>query len=592
MKYAFSFPGVLLLICLVCCTQPFGRETSASNMQNDSTIIQSKVFSSTDTLRDSLTKIRIVKIESALRQPMPVLLYGDTLNDQQKLAQIIALSDTSFTHFVFDEKSRAPLRCEIFAVNPARQSDLSPYRASFNLKDLYRVEMYNYALNLSSYAITDVRQQQVLFSFHQQNSQPDLSPSLAKLATHIAIQSSAVREALGYAPGAEDALMAATKTALNHSRCERSQHLCVAPTFLKDGKALWAIVDLTDLRLVGIRWTNVGDPGVAAPLTEKQLQNDKINACFCEIEQPLEKNGWQMKYMLTSSDGLRVSDVRYKNQPILRSAKLVDWHVSYSGVDGFGYSDAVGCPTFSQAAVIAWEPPKVSTLLDGKHQSIGFVLEQNFRSEQWPTPCAYNYVQRFEFYDDGRFRVACASVGRGCGNDGTYRPVFRIAFAAPKATFEDLQQKSWHAWTQEGWASQDDASPGAPGGFTYRLSTSSDTFYMRPGDGRFSDGGRGDHALTYITRSHINKDEGENDLATIGPCCNTDFHQGPEKYIDATPENITNESLVLWYVAQLKNDDRRGNEYCWAERVLENGVYVTHQYPCFCGPLFVPAKKR
>lgn len=83
-------------------------------------------------------------------------------------------------------------------------------------------------------------------------------------------------------------------------------------------------------------------------------------------------------------------------------------------------------------------------------------------------------------------------------------------------------------------------------------------------------------------------DEGEADLVTIGPCCNTDYQQGPEKFIEPSPDNIQNKKLVVWYVAQLKNDDAKGKEYCWAESVLENGVYVTKAYPCFAGPMFIP----
>ena len=117
--------------------------------------------------------------------------------------------------------------------------------------------------------------------------------------------------------------------------------------------------------MVGVRWTNVGTTGPAAPmLTERRLQDDKVTACFCEKETALEKDGWKMNYMLTSSDGLRIAQVSFNGKPILQSAKLVDWHVSYSGTDGFGYSDAVGCPYFSQAAVIAFEPPKIMEIKD------------------------------------------------------------------------------------------------------------------------------------------------------------------------------------------------------------------------------------
>ena len=113
-------------------------------------------------------------------------------------------------------------------------------------------------------------------------------------------------------------------------------------------------------------------------------------------------------------------------------------------------------------------------------------------------------------------------------------------------------------------------------------------FLMQPANGKFGDGGRGDNAFVYVTQNKSIVDEGEADLVTIGPCCNTDYHQGPEKFIEPSPDNIQNKKLVVWYVAQLKNDDAKGREYCWAESVLENGVYVTKAYPCFAGPMFVP----
>ena len=46
--------------------------------------------------------------------------------------------------------------------------------------------------------------------------------------------------------------------------------------------------------------------------------------------------------------------MRFGGRPVLESAKLVDWHVSYSESDGFGYSDAVGCPVFSAAAAFSF----------------------------------------------------------------------------------------------------------------------------------------------------------------------------------------------------------------------------------------------
>lgn len=535
---------------------------------------------------------RVTEIKAALAQPIPVLLCGDSLNPQQQMAQLLALRDSVFTQFLKDPVTRLPFRNEIFGVYPARQSDLVTVKQPYTLQSTFRVEMYNYAINNTSVALVDVQQQQVLTSYYMSNVQPDISRRLTNLAIQIAIESPEVQQALGIKPEEKAALMASTKTALNHSRCERSRHLCVAPTFVKGDKALWAIVDLTDHRLVGIRWTNVGNAGPAAPMiTEKRLQDDKITSCFCEVEQPLKKNGWDMKYMLTSSDGLRISDVLFNGQPVLRSAKLVDWHVSYSGTDGFGYSDAVGCPYFSQSAVVAWEIPKVAELKDEAGKVIGFVLEQTYRSEGWPTPCNYNYRQRYEFYNDGRFRVAGASFGRGCGNTGTYRPVFRIAFAGDKNDFFEYKESDWSQWKTEQWQEQGSLTSYTTEGYQYKISGGQQGYFVEPGRGQFGDGGRGDFAFMYVTRHLPGRDEGENDLVTIGPCCNTDYHQGPEQFIEPSPETIQQSSLVLWYVAQVRNDDRKGNEYCWAENVLENGIWTTKVYPCFTGPMFVPVKK-
>lgn len=535
---------------------------------------------------------RVAQIKAALQQPRPVLLCSDTLSAAQQQAQSLALNDAVFTASLFDKSTHQPLRNEIFGVYPARESDMATVKKSFSLAGTYKVEMYNYALNSTAVALVDVTSSTVLASYELPQTQPDIPAALKTLAIKIAVESPEVQQALGVKPSEAEALMASTKTSLNRSRCERSRHLCVAPTFVKDDKALWAIVDLTEHRLVGVRWTNVGTTGPAAPMvTERRLQDDKITSCFCEVEQKLQKNSWDMKYMLTSSDGLRISDVSYNGRPVLRSAKLVDWHVSYSGTDGFGYSDAVGCPYFSQSAVVAWETPKVSELVNDKNEKIGFVLEQVFRSEGWPMPCNYNYRQRYEFYNDGRFRVACASIGRGCGNTGTYRPVFRIAFAGDKNNFFQYNNSNWEQWQQEKWNEQNSLSSYTPEGYLYKIAgPSGQNYYMEPGNGQFGDKGRGDFSFTYVTLNTPDKNEGENDLPTIGPCCNTDYHQGPEKFIEPKPEYIRDASLVVWYVAQMKNDDTKGKEYCWAESVPENGIYITRTYPCFCGPMFVPIK--
>ena len=580
---------IIIAIAIITAMTGCSNNNASTLSSGDSAYARESVLSNdTAAINFPLLQQRMENIKKSLAQTVPVLLL-EASDSIQSHAQQIALTDQRFKAYLFDTITHQAYRNEIFNVYNARPQEIPK---GYTAKNIYRVEMYNYALNLTSVALVDIIAQKTIAVNIYPHMQPDLNPSLTNLAIQIAVNSPDVIKALGFKPGEKDALMAATKTSLNRTKCERSMHLCVAPTFIKDGKALWAIVDLTDQRVVGVRWTNVGTNGSAQRISERKLLFDKIMECNCKQVKAVDKDGWKMNYVITSSDGLRISEVYFQNKLIINNAKLVDWHVSYSGTDGFGYSDAVGCPEFSQAAVVAASEPKISELVqDGK--TTGFVLEQVFQSEQWPMPCNYNYVQRYEFYNDGKFRIAAASFGRGCGNNGTYRPVTRISFAGNQNNFSEWGSTDWQAWTTEQWRLQNAQTNYTVEGYQYRLTDANGNgFFVEPGKGQFKDGGRGDNAYLYITKLHADKDEGETDLVTIGPCCNTDYKQGPEKFIEPNAENIQNSQLVVWYVAQLKNDDTKGREYCWAESYLENGVYKTHTYPCFSGPMFIPIKNN
>ena len=532
--------------------------------------------------KDELIAERLEKIAATLKLSPPVLTL-DAADENQKAAQDLAVKDARFTNETKDAQTNEPLFNEVFGVYPLRQSDFTPPTAQCANGRCYRVEMYNFALNTTTNAVVDVNVKQVVAVTRIPNTQPDIPPQLTELAAHIANNSDEVKSSLGGT--AENPLMTNTKTALNRTKCERSKHLCVAPTYVSGEKALWAIVDLTDLTLVGVRWTQVGSTGKA--VTEKSLQNEVLTRKYCETNNALEKSGWKLNYMLTSSDGLKISDVSFQGKPVLRSAKLVDWHVSYSKTEGFGYSDAVGCPYFSQAAVVAAIEPKVSEIPNG------FSLVQKYYSEGYPTPCNYSYEQRFDFYADGRFRIVAGSLGRGCGNDGTYRPVTRIAFAGERNNFAEFTGTDWKSWQTEAWQLQKSDTPLTKENYQYRIADESGSgFYLEANRGQFGDNGRGDNAFVYVTKNAPDRDEGESDLVTIGPCCNLDYHQGPEKFIEPAPEPIANSSLVLWYVAQLKNDDEKGKEYCWAESVVENGVYKVIEHPCYSGAMFVPVSAK
>lgn len=574
-----------LLFFLVGCSR---SDKTLAQQEEDPLAQSAHVFSRESIPSFAALDNYIALIEETLQKDIPIIPLQRNLTQEEEKVQEICFQDTSFRAYVKDSTGKA-YRNEIFGIYPARESDVSAAnKAKFVSGSCYRVEMYNFAHNVTTIAVVNAAQSAMIQVSHFIAMQPELPEHLKNLAIQIAIENQKVQEALEVTVEAKDALMADTKTALNNSRCERSKHLCVAPTFVKGKKALWTIVDLTDLQIAGLRWTNLGEtPVVTQVVSERKIQNESITNCYCKTSVPLKKNDWDLNYMITGNDGLRISEVRFKNKPIISSAKLVDWHVSYSKTEGFGYSDAVGCPYFSSATVVAIDPPKIADIIDNG-KTIGFSIEQTYRSDGWPSPCNYQYVQRYEFYHDGKFRVAAANIGRGCGNDGTYRPVFRIAFEGQKHTIGEWTGTEYASINQEGWRLQQASTRYDQDGGLFQIATDATNYRLVPGNGQFGDGGRGDNAYVYFTKYHRDIDEGESDLPTIGPCCNIDHQQGPDKFINPEPESLVNGQTVIWYVPQIKNDDTKGREYCWAEAKLVKGVYETQIYPCFAGPMFIP----
>jgi len=524
------------------------------------------------------------RFRAVLQEPVPILRLPALPPGDAATAEQLAVADPRVQAALRDAGTGGPHRSEVFAVVPVRETDVVPAIAPCRDDTCLRVETYDYAANATVAATVDVTKNAVLRVELLRGAQPEVPPHLAALAAKIAAGAPEVRDALGRSPDAGEPLMASTKTSLNRTKCERSEHLCVAPTFVEGPRALWAIVDLTDEKLVGVRWTEVGVVPGERP-TEISVQNERITRRFCQQTTPVERDGWSFAFALTASDGLEIRDVQFRGKPILRSAKVVDWHVSYSQTDGFGYSDAMGCPDFSTSAVLAYEDPRFEDL---KGDAKGFVLSQFFQSAGWPSPCNYSYGQRFEFHADGRLRVAVASMGRGCGQGGVYRPVLRLAFAGD-AVLKAFDGKGWSVWREERYEHVAADAP-AQDGRRYRIAldaAGTRGVYLEPGRAQFGDGGRGDTPWVYATRAKPDGGEGEGDLLTIGPCCNDDHRQGPERFM-APPESLEGGGLVVWYVPEMRNDGRPGQEYCWADRTLEEGLYVPRAFPCWAGPMLVP----
>jgi len=482
----------------------------------------------------------------------------------------------------------------------------------------YQAEKYNFVTNSTTRAIVNVDTSKVLSVERYAGMQADISLRLTHIAQAIALHAPEVKKELGFTPSQKDITMANVRGTMKESPCENTTHLCVAPTFTDHAKAraLWAVVDLTELKLAAAKWAGLGKTTTPACISERSLQNRYIMENYCQKDSYLEKNGWKITYRLTGSDGLEIRDVSFYRKKVLTSAKIVDWHVSYQqkggekldtttetymagrrvefvrGEEGdylFGYNDAMGCPLFSTSVVLAFNGPQVRALKGND----GFMLTQDFRNPKWPMACNYRYENRFEFYDDGSFRVVGVNKGRGCGDHAIYRPVMRIDMAvAPKENFYsktvgvDSISTQWKLWKKEG----SEQGAGSKEQFAYKISSSSDEnkgYYIEPNHGQFGDKSRGDHATLFATR--FKENEGDKDLLTLGSCCDLKA-DGVESYLN--DEAIKEENIVLWYVPRIRNDAREGQEYCWADtRIGSDGNLEVKVWPCTVGPKFIPIQK-
>lgn len=532
-----------------------------------------------------LLAARRQQVAQALASDQPILLL-DGLGEAEQAAQRLAVAD-SRVRAALVSLNGVPLRAEVFGVYGLGPADAAQVGDACQGGSCYRVEIYNYARNSTVLAIVDPAAGQVHDVAILEETQPTIVPRhLMDLAAQIALAAPEVRAELGMTPDQAMIQQPQMKVQFQATACERTRNLCVAPIFVWGERALWVIVDLVEYTIIGLRWTDLGESS-RRPVTEQRLQDDVVTALYCDKATDLARDGWSLRYLITSTDGLRIEDVRFGGAPVLRSAKLVDVHINYSQQEGFGYSDALGCPAFSAAAVVAWDGPHIEALTrpDGV---AGFALVQRFRSEFWPTPCNYSYRQRYEFYQDGGFRIVFVSEGRGCGNNGVYRPLLRIALAGEQLGLAEWDGAAWRDWSVEGWQLQRETTTYTAEGYQYRvLDRSGVGWYLIPGQGQFGDGGRGDNAYLYAARGGTDRDEGESDLPTLGDCCNSDERQGPERFV--TPaEPLGDSPLVLWYVPQLANSDAPGAEYCWADSTLRDGVFVSEIWPCAAGPLFLP----
>lgn len=550
-------------------------------------------------------------MEALKRSHYLLPLDESELDDKAKMVQDFLLQNKAFLEDMHNSEGE-PLHNDMMTIRPAISAVLSAkHKMQCAKNPCYEGIKYNFVTNTTTKAIVDVKRKVLLDLKRFKNMQPDISLRLKKVAQAIALNADEVKKELGKAPSIKEMSMANVRGSLNNSPCENKEHLCVAPTFSYHDKeeALWAIVDLTELKLTAAKWAGLGKTATPACISERSLQNREIMENYCQKDTLHEEDGWKLFYRITGSDGLEVVDVSFKGNAVLKSAKIVDWHVAYEergSVDNtdnivlagrqvefvkeknkflFGYNDAMGCPMFSTSVVLPFNAPRVFPLMqEGK--KVGFYLLQDYRNPKWPMACNYRYENRFEFYDDGSFRVVGVNIGRGCGEKAIYRPVMRIDMDYEHESFFKYDG-AWDKWLLEGVDLQQEAKVYADNRYLYKIEDSNHKgYYVEPNRGQFKDGSRGDNARVFVTR--FKEGEGDLDLLTLGSCCKLD-EDGVERYLTQR-EDIDGKDMVFWYVPKIQNDARKGHEYCWADTLLEDGHLVVKEFPCAVGPKFVPIR--
>lgn len=524
--------------------------------------------------------------DETLAKPLPVILLpeNELQDNQYVLAQQLALRDVRFIRDVRTEDGIV-LHTEIMNIRRLNDQEIQNFNINpaIDKNNLFRVELYNYFNNTITVAYVEISSRQVFKVDYFNATPPTLSSRMKAIAVELALNSPEVQKATG---AGKSELKSDFYPEFEQTKCERSRHLCAAPVFKINGKKITVLVDLTAMMVVGINIEPLSNKSTRTFVTERTLQNDYVANNFCGQDNEMEKDGWKITFELTSSDGLEIKNVSFENQEVIESAKLVDWHVSYSFKEGFGYSDAMGCPVFSAAAVVAFTGPETEEIIENGTVT-GFAIIQDFRSPVWPMACNYRYQNRYEFYKDGRFRVAGVNIGLGCGTGGWYRPVFRIALKGAN-TFDQWNGNAWGEWPEEAWHLQENNTAYTPEGYLFKITDGASLgYYIEPARGQFGVGDRGDNAYSYVVVKHPG--EGEEDIPTFGPCCSSSYEQGPEQFL-AEPESLSNQEIVFWYVPQIVNDDTEGNEYCWAKTVIRDGQRENLAWPGIVGPMFIPIK--
>ena len=502
-------------------------------------------------------------VQSAVGKGAAVPL-DNPVTPQRQLAQELTLADARVLHHTMGS------RTEVFSIREMHGQH-SPADHACQTAVCYQVEIYNFDRNATITAIVDVEAALVRDVFTLDNSQPGINRRLADLARELASNDPRVIEELGYRPDSAD--VAPVIADRPGTSCDGS-HLCAGLVYHEPERVLWVIIDLTLEEVVHVEWT---ETAAASPQTSPPFV-----AQNCPQPGSVERDGWSLSYHTTNWDGLRVHDISYNGMPVANNIKLAQWNIRYAA--GSGFIDITGCNSGGGGFhIFPYGETKVRDLLGENDNVIGFEVVQDFRMSNWGGNCAYRYEQHIRFYNDGRFRVVSAAYGRGCQQIGVYRPLVRIDIAVDGSAnnnFATWDGAEWQPHQTEMWQLQD--GPYTDEGYKWLVyNDSGPAYYIEPGQGQFEDSPAPDDAYIYVVKHRSN--EGDFDLPAMGSCCNTDHQQGPHTFVNG--ESIASENLVIWYVPQMPKNGASPPYTCWTV----SGEPNPETYPCFSGPMFVPA---
>ncbi len=509
------------------------------------------------------------------------------LTAQQQQAQRLALSSAPVQRYAQGQ------RVEVFAILPFRD----PFDPAYGVcadGSCYQVDSFDFEQEATITAIVHVDGNQVLDAWLTPGAHPLIPAHLYQRAVEIIQNDPDVVAALGYVPTAEQTRLMDGNS--EGTRCLGSR-LCAGAVFMTDSGAVWVLVDLHDERIERLWWAD-------KPYEMRSNQVDpkpEMTPQDCNVIIPLARNGWNLSYTTTPTDGLEVTNITYTlngvPQTVATRLKLVQWHARYPG--NWGFRDYTGCGGGGGGFHISpYGLTQVRDLYDQSNQVIGFVVVQDFRMSNWTADCNYRYEQHFEFYNDGRFRVKTGAYGRGCGDnqlaEATYRPVLRLDLAVAgddNDTFSIWNGSQWVDQAVEGWWLQ--SGPYTVENYRYRVMDQSGFgYYIEPGRGQFDDFGTGDNAYTYLTLHRASEGDGDLGLLPGSSCCNTDHQQGPHTWVNG--EAVLNQNIVLWYVPAADtittwavNNGYAERQYCWSDPNPGNPT-SPYAWPCFTGPMFVP----